>query len=140
MTGNVLWRAAVLGAATGARSVAPLAALARSGDAGPWVGRLATVASVGEMVVDKLPGTASRLNTGPLLGRLALSAATAVVLSRRARVPALLPVVVAVAAAGAASLAGAAWRAAGARRNLSVPAALAEDAAAILLSEAGARR
>jgi hypothetical protein len=51
----------------------------------------------------------------------------------------VLPVLIAVAGAAAASYAGAAWRASAARHGLAVPAALAEDGAAVLLSDVAAR-
>ena len=135
----LVWRAALLGAATGARSLTPLATQARRG-AAPWPGRLITLAAAGELVADKLPGTGSRLGTGQLLGRLALGALGGVVLARRSGAGVLLPALTAVAATGAASLAGAAYREAAARRGLGFPAALAEDGCALVLAEAAAGR
>ena len=113
----------------------PLAALARRRDDN-WPGVLTTAAAAGEMVVDKLPRTPSRLATGPLLGRLALGALGAALLARRSGRDIVLPTLVAVVATGASSLAGATYRAGASRRGLGFPAALAEDACAIFLAEA----
>lgn len=84
-----MWRALALGVVTGMRSQLPPALLAwrqaqgvlPEGVAGP--GRifrrrgavpLLTLTAVGELVGDKLPMTPSRMEAGPLLGRLTLGA------------------------------------------------------------------
>jgi uncharacterized membrane protein len=145
MAHHVFWRAALLGLATGARSMTPLAALARSENpgldalGGPWGRRLTAVAALGELVADKLPGTPSRLLPLPFAGRLVTGALAGYALARGRRTPAVLPVLIAVAGAAAGSYAGAAWRASAARHSLAVPAALAEDGAAVLLSDVAAR-
>jgi len=145
MAGHIWLRAAVLGAATGARSVTPIAALARSGHpglpalAGPWARRLTTAAALGELVTDKLPTTGSRLAPAAFGGRLALGALAGYALARGHRAPVVVPVLAAVVAAAASSYAGAAWRAAGARHGLAFPAAIAEDGAAVLLADSAVR-
>jgi len=144
MAHHVLWRAAVIGLATGARSMTPLAALARSDHpgvaalSGPWGRRLTAAAALGELVADKLPGTPSRLTRAPFTGRLVAGALAGYALARGHRAPVVLPVLTAVAASAVASYAGAAWRASADRRGLAVPAALAEDGAAVLLADAAA--
>jgi uncharacterized membrane protein len=140
----VLVRAAVLGAAAGARSVTPLAALAASappagGPGNAWLRwtRLALgAAAVGELVADKLPTTPSRLAAAPLAGRVVFGALAGGAYARRRGAGVVLPALVGAAAALGASHAGAWWR----RRASGVPAALAEDTAAVALAWAAARR
>ncbi|MFI7601631.1 hypothetical protein [Actinoplanes sp. NPDC049681] len=139
MRPDVLLRAAVLGASAGARSVTPLATLAQDGG-GRWVRVLTLAAAGGELVADKLPGTPSRLLPGPLAGRLLLGAVAGGWYARRRGQSVVVPAVTAAAAAAAASWAGARWRAVGARHGLAVPAALAEDGAALTLAGAATRR
>jgi uncharacterized membrane protein len=136
MTDHVLLRAAVLGAAAGARSATPLAALAQR-RGGP-VRILATLAAAGELVVDKLPGTPSRLEPGPLGGRIVLGALAGAVLARRAGAGVVAPALIAAVAAVAASHAGASWRAYASRRGFGTPGALAEDAAAVIAASIAA--
>lgn len=85
--GETLLRAALLGAAAGMRSMTPPALLTRrlagrppNPDAGraegllaaPLAAPVATAAMMGEIIADKLPGIPSRLDAGPLLGRVAV--------------------------------------------------------------------
>jgi len=142
MANHLFWRAAAIGLATGARSMTPIAALARSDHSGlqalssPWGRRLTAVAALGEIVTDKLPSTPSRLSPVPFAGRIAIGALAGHALARGHRASVVVPVLTAVAASVAASYAGAAWRANAARRGLAVPAAIAEDGAAVLLADA----
>ncbi|MEV4640494.1 hypothetical protein AB0J80_24435 [Actinoplanes sp. NPDC049548] len=138
MARDVLLRAAVLGASAGARSATPLAALA--GDGGRFVRVLTVLAAGGELVVDKLPGTPSRLQPGPLAGRLVLGAVAGGWYARRRGRSVILPAVTAAAAAAGSSWAGARWRSVAARRGLAVPAALAEDGVAVSLAAVATRR
>ena len=135
---NSLVRAGLLGVATGARSATPLAALA-SVSGNRWLRVAATVAAGGELVVDKLPGTPSRVKPAPLAARVVAGAAAAGLDARRRRRNMVLPALVGAAAAAAGSYAGAWWRAFATSRGYAVPAALAEDAAAILLASTAAR-
>jgi uncharacterized membrane protein len=71
----------ILGAASGLRSQLGVAAVvARSGPflpsmfREPWIRRLLLAAAAGELVVDKLPGTPSRLAPQGIVPRLALGA------------------------------------------------------------------
>ncbi|MFC7279276.1 hypothetical protein ACFQS1_35390 [Paractinoplanes rhizophilus] len=127
---SILLRAAALGAAAGGRSVTPLAALADRGT----LRVAARLAALGELVVDKLPGTPSRLAPAPLAGRVVIGALSAAIYAHRQGRSVLLPAAVAGAAAYAASYAGAGWRALAGRHGLDLPAALAEDAATVALA------
>lgn len=145
MSYHVFWRAAVIGLAAGARSMTPIAALARSDHSGigalssPWGRRLTAVAALGELVADKLPSTPSRLAPAPFAGRLAAGALAGYALARGHRAPVVVPMLVAAAASAAGSYAGAAWRSSAAQHSLAVPAAVAEDGVAVLLSDAAVR-
>ncbi|WP_433366524.1 hypothetical protein ACQPZX_37890 [Actinoplanes sp. CA-142083] len=132
---SLLIRAAALGASAGGRSVTPLAALADRG----FLRVAARVAAIGELIADKLPGTPSRLQPAPLAGRVALGALSAGIYAHRRGRSVFLPAAVAGATAFAASYAGASWRALAERHGLDLPAAVAEDAAAVALAEAAVR-
>ena len=75
---------ATLGAATGLRSQLGVASVVARAHPDlpsilrhPWVRRLLLVAAAGELVVDKLPGTPSRLAPRGIIPRLALGALAA---------------------------------------------------------------
>jgi uncharacterized membrane protein len=154
----LLARTALLGIAAGGRSSSGPAGLAwssRTTDPAP-LDRLASprfrgvvsTFALGELVVDKLPQTPSRLSVGPLVARLLIGAATGIGLTGRAGPVPLrsLPVrvlvpgaVVGAAAAGVGSHLGAAWR----RRSpigSDLPAALVEDLVVATLVYVGCRR
>jgi len=135
---NSLVRAGLLGAATGARSATPLAALASRGG-NRWLKAVATVAAGGELIADKLPGTPSRVKPAPLAARIVTGAVAAGLDARRRRRGVVGPALVGASAAAAASYAGAWWRAFAANRGYATPAALAEDGAAVLLASVAAR-
>jgi uncharacterized membrane protein len=128
----LVWSVA-LGAAAGARSLTPLALLARH--RGGWLAAAAAAAALGELVGDKLPTTPSRLQQPQLSGRVAAGALAGGILARQHGRSLVLPAVVAGAAALAASYAGAAWRA----KAPGIPPAVAEDAAAATLAWAATR-
>ncbi|MFI5892528.1 hypothetical protein ACIA5D_20715 [Actinoplanes sp. NPDC051513] len=132
---NLLLRAAMLGAATGGRSITPLAALADRG----FLRIAARAAALGELIADKLPSTPSRLSPAPLAGRVALGALSAGIYAHRRGRSVALPAAVGGAAAFAGSYAGAGWRAFAARHDFAVPAALAEDAATVALTRTAIR-
>jgi uncharacterized membrane protein len=136
---NTLVRAGLLGAATGARSATPLAALASRGSR-RWVRVAATVAAGGELIVDKLPGTPSRTKPGPLTARIVTGALAAGLDARRRGWGVVVPVLIGASAAATASYAGAWWRAFAGHRGFATPAALAEDGTAILLASIASRR
>jgi uncharacterized membrane protein len=141
---RVLEQAAVLGAATGMRSTVALAALVfRRSDGLPAVlrhpaaRRIAATADGAELVVDKLPGTPSRLNPPGLTGRLISASLAGAVLARsehRGSIPSMLTA--SVAALAAAKICHDA-RAALARRLPDPVVAVAEDALAIGLAAIG---
>lgn len=128
---TALVRAALAGAATGARSFTGLAALtlatprpsATQPDRSlsqPWVKGLITLAAAQELVMDKLPQAPSRLGLIGLGGRIATGAAVGAVAARRDPEPSTgavtAAVAVAVGAAVAAAWLGATWRRLAARR------------------------
>jgi uncharacterized membrane protein len=122
-------RSALLGAATGGRSLAGPASVVLRGHAAPVLRASTAAAAVGEFVIDKLPSAPSRLAAAPLAGRMAFAALAAGALARRGGRNPVVPALIATAAAVAGSLAGAQWRAyAEQRRWPPLPAALAEDA------------
>jgi uncharacterized membrane protein len=137
-------RAAALGAATGMRSTVALAALIlRRSDGLPAVlhgqaaRSAAAIADAGELVMDKLPNTPSRLDPPGLTGRVVSATLTAAVLARsghRRPIPAML---IASACALAAAKVCHDARAALARRVPDPVVAVAEDALAIGLAALG---
>lgn len=107
------------------------------------VGRLAGIG--GELVVDKLPQTPSRLTPPGLIGRFASGAFGGVQLARRGRAPVKSCVIAAaVGAAGAAggAYSGAAWRrwmTGGTNPRPDWQGAVVEDAVALSLTAAACR-
>jgi uncharacterized membrane protein len=106
----------------------------------PWIRRLVLAAAAGELVVDKLPGTPSRLAPRGLVPRLALGALAAS-LSAQTRQASWLPA----AALGASSAVVAARLGHDARARLArhapdLAVALAEDALALAAAAASASR
>ena len=99
----------------------------------PRAGRWAWVLVLGEMVVDKLPATPSRLDAGPLGGRVAAGAVGGATVAARNGHAGLAVVAAALGVAGsvAGSVLGAAWREIAADKGYAWPAALAEDAASL---------
>ena len=136
-----------LGAATGMRSQLGLAALVAHSDPSlprmlrkPGIRGLLLASAVGELVIDKLPGTPSRLAPQGIVPRLALGALAAS-LSARTRNASWLPA----AALGASSAAVAAKLGHDARARLARHApdpavALLEDALALAAAAVGASR
>ena len=89
--------AALLGAATGLRSQSGIAAIALGRDteglpaalAGPRARAVVTAGALGELVIDKLPNTGSRLEPGPLAARIILGGLAGGQLARAGHHPAL---------------------------------------------------
>jgi uncharacterized membrane protein len=134
---SLLVRAALLGAATGGRSMAGIAAVALTTPPGAdpaWLGgrwgRIgATMGALGELVGDKLPATGSRLEPLPLAGRVVSGAIVGFLVSQRDGRPSGAPVLAAAAGAVGGAVLGRAWRGLAQRRGRrDLPAALAEDA------------
>ncbi|MDQ2959189.1 MAG: hypothetical protein M3Y42_19800, partial [Actinomycetota bacterium] len=86
----MMTRAALLGLATGGRSSIGLASLAATADrhsgsalTSRWIAGLAAAGVATELVIDKLPATASRLEPQNTAARLVFGTAAAAVLSHR---------------------------------------------------------
>ena len=147
-----LIRALALGAASGARSSVGLAAVALTstptdhGAVAPRLGgRVGTVVTallaVGELVIDKLPATPSRLAVQGIVPRLVLGATAAGAQAGRAGRPVVVPALVGAAGAAGFSYLGARFRAVAQKRfGSDRPGAIAEDVAAAALAYLGARR
>ena len=146
---NALARAALAGAATGARSFTGLAALTLATPPGSatqpdrllghtWVKGLFTLAAAQELVMDKLPQAPSRLGLMGLGARVTTGAAVGTVAARRepgASGAAVTAAAVAVGTAVAAAWLGATWRRVAARRfGTDYVGAGAEDLLAVLLA------
>lgn len=130
-TPKVVRRSLALGLAAGARSTLGLAPLLARG---PRSGALATALVLGEGVVDKLPGTPSRLEPGPAAGRLGAGALGGAAVAHGEDASLLLGVVAGAVGAAAGSVLGAVWREMAAERGWTWQAALAEDATALGLA------
>jgi len=131
---NAFVRAALAGAATGARSFTGLAALTLATPPGsaaqpdralslPWVKGLVTLAAAQELVMDKLPQAPSRLGVMGLGARVAAGAAVGAVAARHEPEPSSGATVAAVAVAVGTTVT-AAWLGqpgAGWRRGASAP-------------------
>ena len=126
--GKTLSKCLVIGLAAGGRSSFGLSAPLLTSSS--TRARIFGVSSVlGEMVVDKLPTTPSRLDAGPLGGRvLAGAIGGATVAARNGHTPlALVGATLGVAGSVTGSVLGAAWREVAANNGLRWPAAVAED-------------
>ena len=133
--GRTLRKSLLVGLAAGSRSSFGLAApLLTSPSTRRRV--LGVAAVVGEMVVDKLPATPSRLVAGQLGGRVVAGAVGGATVAARNGHAALGPVGATLGVAGslAGSVLGAAWREVAAQHGFAWPAAVAEDAAALALA------
>jgi uncharacterized membrane protein len=149
---SALLRAAALGAASGSRSTAGVTAVAATSTPedrgllaqrlGSRVGTVLTaLASAGELVGDKLPGTPARTGLPGLLPRAAAGAVAAGTVAVRDGDEPVVPVVVGlVTAVGAAFLLVRLRGLAADRFGSDRPGALAEDGLAALLGWLGARR
>lgn len=149
---STVLRAAALGASTGARSSAGVAALAftsRPTDRGRiarWAGSrtgmvVAAVMAAGELVADKLPSTPGRSQPQVLAPRVVLGAVAAEGMAGRENDSAGLPALVAVAAAVPTALLGERLRTRLSHRvGSDLPGAVTEDVLTALLAFLGARR
>ncbi len=133
--GRTLTKSLLVGLAAGGRSTFGLAAPLLTSNATP--GRVLGVGAVlGEMVIDKLPSTPSRLEAGPLGGRVAAGSVGGATVAARNGHGGLAVVAAALGVAGsvAGSVIGAAWREIAADKGYAWPAALAEDAASLAVA------
>jgi len=130
-----LVKSLVMGFAAGGRSSLGLAAPLLTSDRTP--ARLSGVGMVaGELVIDKLPATPSRLGTQMLGGRALAGAVGGAFVAGRHGSPALGPVgaVLGVVGAVTGSVLGAAWREIAQQQGYTWPAALVEDGVAVGLA------
>jgi uncharacterized membrane protein len=139
---NAIGRALMLGTAAGMRSSLGFSAPKLVGRQTPtstirqvWSG----LPIAGELIVDKLPQTPSRLLPPGLIGRFTSGAFGAFLLARRQGAALPLPVLAGIAGAAAGAYGGAAWRRWADAKGPDWPAAVAEDALALTLA-AGACR
>jgi len=138
--------AALAGAATGLRSTTGIGALIETGSPGvpaPLtmpVGRaVAGLAVGGELVVDKLPNTPSRLDPPGLVARVVLASAAGALIARAAERPMVPAAAVAAMAAVASARIGHDLRVVASRRVPPLAAAVAEDVVALALAVGAAR-
>jgi uncharacterized membrane protein len=141
-----LLRVVLIGAATGSRSQSGIAALAltQPGTSGRGLSRilgghrgraLYAAGAVGELVVDKLPKTPSRLEPAGVASRLGFGALAGAMLGERLEANLAVAAVLGAAASMATSYGGAWWRRESSRRlRKDLPGALAEDVVAIKLA------
>lgn len=158
--GHPLVDAALIGVATGGRTSAGVAALAwtapasditRSSVTAPpkplalfqkrYSKPVQTAALVGELVADKLPTTPSRLQPGPLLGRISTGSIAATALAQRHHEPIWPAAAAGGAGAAVGSWLGARWRGRAARRGRrDFGPAVLEDAVTLLVAVYATRR
>ena len=164
---RTLARAALIGAATGSRSLTGLAALTLTAPAAAatqpdrtlrssWVKALVASGALGELGADKLPATPDRLGPRGLAGRVLIAALTGQIVARRhwpprpgdldppdhdpAGAAAVTAAAVGVGSALAAAWLGSRWRRVAARHfGPDWPGAVLEDAAALSLARAAVR-
>ena len=127
--GRLVGRSLLLGLAAGGRS--SLGYLAAALSSGSTATTVAAAAVAGEVVADKLPVTPSRLDAGPLMGRVVAGAVGGLALARRERSSVVLPALVGAGGAVIGSVLGAAGREIAARHGWGWQAGLAEDAASL---------
>jgi uncharacterized membrane protein len=140
--------AALLGAATGLRSQSGIAAVAGGRDteglpavlAGPGARAVVTAGALGELVIDKLPKTGSRLEPGPLAARFILGGLAGGQLARARHHPALPAAGLAAMAALISAKVGHDLRVALAKKLNDPVAAVLEDAATVALALAAIGR
>jgi len=138
--------AALAGAATGLRSTTGIGALIETGSPGvpaPLtmpVGRaVAGLAVGGELVVDKLPNTPSRLEPPGLIARAVLGSTAGALIARASERPMVPAAAVAALAAVASARIGHDLRVLASRRVPPLAAAIAEDVVALALAVGAAR-
>jgi uncharacterized membrane protein len=150
MSLSTAWRATLLGAATGMRSMTGLAAVALTTPRGAhpaWVGRLGgrwgqgvtSLAAAGELLTDKRVDLPSRLEPQAFGQRLTMGAVNGTALARREGARPVLPALLAVAGAAAGTYLGVRWRAYTQQHGRATAGAVVEDVAAIGLAVAATR-
>ena len=144
---GVVVRSVLLGAASGLRSQLGLATVVARSDPSlppvfgkPWTRRLLVAAAAGELVVDKLPTTPSRLAPPGFVGRLALGALAAGLFAQTRQAPWLPAAAIGASSAAIAAKVGHDLRARVAHYAPDPAVAVVEDALALGLAAAGASR
>jgi uncharacterized membrane protein len=140
--GNPWLGAALLGAATGLRSQSGIAAVlvGRKTEglpaalAGPRARAVVTAGALGELVIDKLPNTGSRLEPGPLAARIILGGLAGGQFARARHQPALPAAAVAALAALISAKVGHDTRVALAKKLNGPVAAVMEDTVTLALA------
>jgi uncharacterized membrane protein len=140
--------ALLLGAATGLRSSSGIAAVIIASDAaalpsalrGRPARTLASFGALGELVLDKLPATTSRLNPGPLAARFALGGLSAGLFARGRRRPVTAAAIIGGLAALVSAKLGHDTRVALAKRLTDPVAAVMEDTVTVALAVGAVRR
>ena len=144
---GVVVRSMLLGAASGLRGQIGVAAVVARSDRSlpsmfrqPWTRRLLVAASAGELVIDKLPATPSRLAPPGMAGRLATGALAAGLVAQIRQAPRLPAAAIGASSAAVAAKLGHDVRAQLARHAPDPAVAVVEDALALGLAAAGAAR
>ena len=135
----------LLGAASGLRGQIGMAAIAVRSDPSlppilrqPWTRRVLVAAAVGELIVDKLPNTPSRLEPQGIVGRLVLGAFAAGLFAQTRRAPWLPASGIGAASAIVAAKIGHDLRAQLAKQVPDPAVAVVEDTVALTLATEGA--
>jgi uncharacterized membrane protein len=135
-----------LGAASGLRSQLGVATVVARSDPflppifrQPWIRRLLVAAAAGELVVDKLPTTPSRLEPPGIVARLIMGALAAGLFAQTRQAPWLPAAAVGASSAAVAAKVGHDVRARLARHTPDPAVAVVEDALALRLTAAGYR-
>jgi len=149
---STTWQSAIagsvlLGAASGSRGQLGVATVAARSDPSlppifrqPWTRRLLVAAAAGELVIDKLPMTPSRLEPAGLAGRLVMGALAAGLFAQTRQAPWLPAAAIGASSAVVAAKVGHDVRARLARDAPDPAVAVVEDALALGLAAAGASR
>jgi uncharacterized membrane protein len=137
----------LLGAATGLRGGIAVATIAARSDPSlpaifrqPWTRRLLAAGAGGELVVDKLPNTPSRLEPAGLTSRLAMGALAGGLFAKTRRAPWLPAAAIGASTAAISAKVGHDLRARLAQHAPDPAIAVVEDAVALGLAAAGASR
>jgi uncharacterized membrane protein len=137
----------LLGAATGLRGGIAVATMTARSDPSlpaifrqPWTRRILVAAAAGELVVDKLPATPSRLEPAGLTSRLVMGALAAGLFARTRQARWLPAAAIGASTAAVSAKVGHDVRARLAQHAPDPAVAVAEDAVAIGLAAAGASR
>ncbi|CAA9362754.1 MAG: hypothetical protein AVDCRST_MAG72-2431 [uncultured Nocardioidaceae bacterium] len=133
-------RSAALGFASGCRSSLGVLGPPLASRSSRAVGSVAMAGLIGgELAVDKLPSTPSRMQPVALLFRYASGAAGSLMLARRERSSPVIAVAASTVGASLGAVTGSAWRDYAGQRGWQRRAAFAEDAVALALTALASR-